>query len=130
MQMPGAMRAAGDPGCDNGSVPPTPDQQAQAARIARELAALGFALPGTLADRMTRCGHPGCRCHADPPQPHGPYHQWTRKKNGRTATKILTDEQLADYAPWFDNHKRLRELVAELEQLSLDIAGNDPRWNR
>jgi hypothetical protein len=66
------------------------------------------------------------RCRADPPQPHGPYHQWTRKKNGKTATRILTDDQLADYGPWFDNHKRLRELIAELEELSLAIAENDP----
>src|SRR5258705_395223 len=94
------------------------------------LADLAFALPGTVADRMTRCGYPGCRCRADPPQPHGPYHQWTRKKNGKTATRILTDDQLADYGPWFDNHKRLRELIAELEALSLAIAEADPRWNR
>jgi len=63
------------------------------------LASTGFALPGTLADRMTRCGHRGCRCRADPPRLHGPYHQWTRKKNGKTSTRILTDDQLADYAP-------------------------------
>ena len=123
-----------DPGCDNDTVSPTPAQQARAAAIAAEitarLAGLTFALPGTLADRMTRCGHPGCRCHADPPQLHGPYHQWTRKKNGRTSTRILTDDQLADYGPWFDNHRRLRELIAELEALSLDIADADPRWNR
>ena len=124
------MREMRDPGCDNGSVSPTPAQQAQAARIAAELAALGFALPGTLADRLTRCGHPGCRCHADPPQLHGPYHQWTRKKNGRTSTRILTDDQLADYGPWFDSHRRLRELITELEALSLAIAEADPRWNR
>ena len=109
---------------------PTPDQQAQAARIARELAALGFALPGTLADRMTRCGHANCRCRADLPRLHGPYHQWTRKKDGRTATRILTDDQLADYQPWFDNHRRLRQLITELEELSLAITDADPRWNR
>jgi hypothetical protein len=126
------MRDTRDFGCDNDSVSPTPAQQARAAAIAAEIARLagGFALPGTVADRHTRCGHPGCRCHADPPQLHGPYHQWTRKKNGKTATRILTDDQLADYAPWFDNHKRLRELITELEALSLDIAENDPRWNR
>jgi uncharacterized protein YjiS (DUF1127 family) len=128
------MREMRDPGCDNDSVSPTPAQQAQARRIAAEitarLAGLAFALPGTVADRMTRCGHPNCRCHADPPQLHGPYHQWTRKKNARTATRILSDEQLADYGPWFDNHKRLRELVAELEELSLAITEADPRWNR
>ena len=42
----------------------------------------------------------------------------------------LTEDQLADYGPWFDNHRRLRELITELEALSLAIAENDPRWNR
>ena len=128
------MRETPEPGCEKGSVSPTPAQQARAKAIAAEitarLAGLAFALPGTVADRMTRCGYPGCRCHADPPQLHGPYHQWTRKKDGRTSTRILSDDQLADYGPWFDNHKRLRELIAELEALSLAIAENDPRWNR
>ena len=128
------MRDVGDPGCDNDSVSPTPAQQARAAAITAEITArladLAYALPGTVADRLTRCGHPGCRCHADPPQLHGPYHQWTRKKNGRTSTRILSDEQLADYGPWFDNRRRLRELIAELETLSLAITEADPRWNR
>jgi hypothetical protein len=127
------MRDQADSRCHNGNVSPTPAQQARAAALAAEIAALaaaGFALPGTLADRMTRCGRPNCRCHADPPRLHGPYHQWTRKKDGKTATRILTDDQLADYQPWFDNHKRLRELITELEELSLEIAENDPRWNR
>ena len=127
------MRVTADPRCDNEGVSPTPAQQARASAIAAEIAALaaaGFALPGTLADRMTRCGRPNCGCHADPPRLHGPYHQWTRKKDGKTATRILTDDQLADYRPWFDNHRRLRELVAELEALSLAITETDPRWNR
>ena len=128
------MRETKEAGCDNGSVSPTPAQQAKAARLAAEIAArladLSYALPGTVADRMTRCGYANCRCHADPPRLHGPYHQWTRKKDGRTSTRILTDDQLADYQPWFDNHRRLRALIAELEALSLDIAEADPRWNR
>ena len=128
------MRGVRDLGCDNESVSPTPAQQARAAAITAEITArladLTYALPGTVADRLTRCGHPGCRCHADPPQPHGPYHQWTRKKDGKTATRILTDDQLADYQPWFDNQRCLRELITELEALSQEIADNDPRWNR
>ena len=128
------MHEMPEPGCDNDTVSPTPAQHARAAAIAAEitarLAAVNFALPGTLADRMTRCGHANCRCHASPPQLHGPYHQWTRKKNGKTATRILTDDQAADYRLWFDNHRRLRELIAELEELSLAIAEADPRWNR
>ena len=123
-----------DPGCDNKHVSPTPDQQARAEAIAAEitarLAGLAYALPGTVADRMTRCGYPGCRCRADPPQLHGPYHQWTRKIAGKTVTRILTDDQLADYQPWFDNQRRLRDLITELEALSLVITEADPRWNR
>ena len=128
------MRRITDFRCDNDNVSPSRAQRARARRIAAEITArladVTFALPGTLADRMTRCGHPGCRCHADPPRLHGPYHQWTRKKDGKTSTRILTDDQLADYGPWFDNHRRLRELLAELEELSLAIADADPRWDR
>jgi hypothetical protein len=64
------VRQTRESGCDNENVSPTPAQRAQAARIAAELAGLastGLALPGTLADRMTRCGYANCRCHADPP---------------------------------------------------------------
>jgi len=122
-----------EPGCENGHVSPTPVQRARAARIAAQIAELtqaGFILPGTLTERMTRCGYARCRCHADPPQLHGPYHQWTRKINGKTVTRILTDDQLAYYQPWLDNQRRLRTLITELETLSQEIADNDPRWNR
>lgn len=40
------------------------------------------------------------------------------KVNGKTVTRILTDDQLVGYQPWFDNQYRLRELIAELETLS------------
>jgi hypothetical protein len=113
------------------SVPPTPDQQSRAQAIAAEitslLAACPYALPGTLATRKSRCGHRNCRCHADPPQLHGPYHKWTRKKKGTTVTRVLGDDQAADYAPWFANHKRIRQLLAELEDISTNITENDPR---
>ena len=126
------MRETRDPGCENKGVSPTPAQQAKAARLAAEIAArladLSYALPGTVADRMTRCGYANCRCHADPPRLHGPYHQWTRKKDGRTSTRILTDDQLADYGDWFDNQRRLRQLLHQLEELSLAIVEADPRW--
>jgi len=109
-------------------VSPTPAQRAQAAAIAAAIAEIGFALPGTLTDRPMRCGHPSCRCHADPPALHGPYHQWTRKVAGTTVTRFLSDDQLADYRDWFDNQRRLRQLLHQLEELSLAIVEADPRW--
>jgi hypothetical protein len=124
------MLRSGDPGCQDENVSPTRTQKAAAARIARELTRIGFILPGTLTERLTRCGKPNCHCHADPPVLHGPYHQWTRKAGGKTVTRLLSDDQLADYQDWFDNQRRLRALIAELEALSLAVTDNDPRWQR
>ena len=119
-----------DPPCDHENVSPARGQQARAECIAARLADIGFVLPGTLTERHVRCGKPNCRCHADPPVLHGPYHQWTRKAGGKTLTRLLSDDQLAGYQPWFDNQRRLRALIAELEALSLAIADADPRWPR
>ena len=102
-----------------------PAARAEADRIAHELAGLGFVLPGTVLRRQARCGKPTCRCHADPPRPHPPFHSWTRKVEGKTLTRRLTDDQ-----PWFDNARRLHALTTELEQLSLQVISHDPRWGR
>jgi uncharacterized protein DUF6788 len=103
------MAEVGDPGHQDQIVSPAPDQRAEARRIAAELArALArtdFVLPGSVIKRMTRCGHPNCHCHADPPLMHGPYHQWTRKVAGKTVTRLLTDAQLADYRPWLHSQR-------------------------
>jgi hypothetical protein len=104
---------------------PSPDQQAARDRIAAELAAAGFALPGTLTVRSHACGKPGCRCRADPPRLHGPYAEWTRKINGKTVTRRLSPAQLADYQPLFDNAKKIRALLAELQDLTLHVIEED-----
>ncbi len=101
--------------------PSSRDQAAQQG-IARRLGEAGFALPGTYLEYAHVCGKPNCRCGADPPRPHGPYHQWTRKVDGKTVTRRLTAEQARLYGPWFKEAQRLRSLLSELETLSLRIA--------
>ena len=105
---------------------PSPAQQAARRRIAAELAAAGFALPGTLTVRAYACGKPNCRCHGDPPALHGPYAEWTRKINGKTVTRRLTSDQLADWQPLFDNARKIRALLAELHDLTLEIVDAGP----
>ncbi|MGH9120205.1 MAG: DUF6788 family protein [Acidimicrobiales bacterium] len=107
---------------------PTKRQQARLKRISAELAALGPCLPGSVVVRTGRCGKPACSCHNDPPRLHGPFRSWTRKIAGKTATRLLTEEQLDAYQPLFDNHRRLKALVRELEELSLAIVERDPQW--
>jgi hypothetical protein len=105
----------------------SPAQHAARDKIAAELAAVGFALPGTLTIRAYACGKPNCRCHADPPRLHGPYAEWTRKIDGKTVTRRLTPAELADWQPLFGNAKKIRALLAELQDLTLGITGTSPR---
>jgi hypothetical protein len=101
---------------------PTAAQRAALATITAEIAAAaGPALPGTLTVRAYACGKPNCRCHADPPRLHGPYAEWTRKIGGTTVTRRLTRRELAEYQPLFDTAKKLRALLAELQDLTLQI---------
>jgi hypothetical protein len=96
--------------------------------IEAALSQIGFALPGSIVIRRTRCGKPRCACKADPPALHGPYIQWTRTVNGKTVTRQLTPAQYQAYAPWFDNARRLRALAAELEALSLQEMARAEGW--
>jgi len=107
--------------------------QAEARKIAAELAAIartGMVLPGSITERRTHCGHPSCRCHADPPRLHGPYWQWTRKIAARTICRWLSADQHHDYQAWIANDRRLRELLARLEALGAAALEADPRWQR
>jgi hypothetical protein len=95
-------------------------RRARIRQILREISQIGYALPGSIVTRTTACGKPVCRCKADPPQLHGPYVSWIRKAGGKPLTRKLTPDQEQRYRPWFDNARRLRELVTELENLSLE----------
>lgn len=106
------------------------EQQREQARIADELAQVGFVLPGNLSPRHLSCTHAGCHCHADPPVLHGPYWYWTRKVAGKTVSKMLSPEQAADYERLVANERRLRALVHELESIGLAIVAADTRTPR
>jgi uncharacterized protein DUF6788 len=107
-----------------------PGRRATAARrrLAAAVAVIDAALPGSVVVRHMRCGQPTCRCKADPPTLHGPYIQWTRAIGGKTVTRYLTPEQLERYQPWFDNARRLRELVRQLEAASLQALEVAEGW--
>jgi hypothetical protein len=105
-----------------------PPPEPRLADLRARLAAIDHVLPGTINTAMNRCGKPNCGCHADPPRLHGPYITWTRKVNGKTVTRRLTPEQLERYQPWFENNRRLRQLINELETLSLQTAEQAEGW--
>jgi hypothetical protein len=101
---------------------PDPDKRLWAATrqgLAEELGKIDGVLPGSVVVRRMRCGKAVCACKGDPPALHGPYTQWTRTVAGKTVTRFLSEDELARFQPWFDNARRLKELVAKLEIVSV-----------
>ena len=84
------------------------DYEQQYRELAAQLATIGLIHPGSVTRRYTRCATPGCKCHADPPEPHGPYYQWTAKVNGKTVTRRLSERDAELYQEWIDNDRRMR----------------------
>jgi len=91
-------------------------------QLAEQVAEIGFISSGSVTLRYTRCGTPGCRCHADPPQRHGPYYQWTTKPNGKTQTRRLTDTEATLYEEWIANDRRLRAVIKQMRELAAKAA--------
>lgn len=98
--------------------------------LADALAEIDGVLPGSVVVRSMRCGKPRCACREDPPSLHGPYIQWTRTVNGKTVTRYLTEEQIVRYRPWFDNARKLKDLVAKLEIASLAAVAQAEGWTK
>ena len=90
--------------------------------LAAQLAKVGFIASGTVIQRSTRCGTTGCRCHADPPQLHGPYWQWTTKIASKTVTRRLTDREAALYTEWTANNRQIRQLITQMHEISARAA--------
>lgn len=94
------------------------DHEAKLRRLATEISDIGFISPGSLVRRYTSCGNPNCRCRADPPQLHGPYWQWSRAVGGKTVTRRVSEEHVPLYQDWIANRRRLRQLMADMEDVS------------
>lgn len=91
-------------------------------QLARQILELGFVQQGTVVRRHTSCQTPGCRCHADPPRPHGPYWQWTRYASGKTITRRLDERQARIYQEWMANRRRLAEIISKMEMVGAQAA--------
>ena len=103
----------------------SPHATAKFEELKRQILKLGFVRPGSLVRRYMPCGNPSCRCMARPPRLHGPYYQWTYKVDGKTKTLRLSPQQALLCRQWARNHKRLKHLVRQMEQLSLKQTDRD-----
>ncbi|MCP4678786.1 MAG: hypothetical protein GY854_25525 [Deltaproteobacteria bacterium] len=87
-------------------------------KIKSEFEEIDFVLQGSVVERWKKCGKPACRCHKNPDEWHGPYHQWSWKSGGRTSSLSLSREQADLCREWVENNRRLEGIVKKLRSLS------------
>jgi hypothetical protein len=99
--------------------PPGADRYAHRfAELRRQLQDLDYFCKGTILVRRMKCGQPKCACHQDPAKRHGPYWEWTYKRNGKTVNLKLTPEAGPIYQEAAHHYHRLKSLLQRLETLS------------
>jgi hypothetical protein len=77
-------------------------------------------------DRYLGCLASGARCSHRGGQGFKSSSPNTRKIGGKTITRRLTDAELAAWQPLFDNARNMRALLAELQDLTLQIIEASP----
>ena len=90
-------------------------------------ARLGLCIPGSLIKGTTHYDYRrGGRTNTS--YLHGPYPSWIRKAGTGPSPTRSAPPQLERYRPLFDNTKRLRELIGELETLSAQAIEHAKGW--
>ncbi len=97
-------------------------------RLIQFLAQGHHVLPGSLVERSVRCGKANCRCHAEPPELHGPYLQWSYTRENKRFTRWLSGEQEERYRSRINAARTLRELVSNLERLEIQGVEREEGW--
>jgi hypothetical protein len=78
--------------------------------------------PGSLGEQYNVCGTPGCQCK-DPKKPrkHGPYYQLSYTWRGKSSTRFVRPERLAEMRRKVENYKHFRELVNAWVDLAVEL---------
>ena len=89
--------------------------------VKKELGKIGELRPGSLSRQYNVCGTPGCRCKADPPRKHGPYHQLSWARKGRNTSRFIRESHVVRVRKELRNYHRLRTLVDKWIDLSMEL---------
>ena len=78
----------------------------------------------TLVQAVVRCGKAGCRC------PKGGGHRTrflTFKWKGKTVSVYVPKDRLAEVKGWVREHKRIKALVREISELTMELMRAEER---
>jgi Family of unknown function (DUF6788) len=91
-------------------------------KITTALAQLGDLRFGSLSQQYNVCGRAGCRCKASPPIKHGPYHQLSFTRSGKSSTRFVRRGELTTVKQQMRNYERLRKLVDQWIKLGTELS--------
>ena len=94
----------------------------------KKLATSRPALAGSLVRFQRHCGKPGCHCRQGGPKHVG--HQISFKVAGKSRAVYVPQDLLEDVRLWIEEHRRLKRLLQEINQLTLALIRNHVRHRR
>lgn len=97
------------------------------ARI-KQLAPRGPVVAGTVSQIHKNCGRPSCHCLREGTL-HSAFH-FTCKVKNKTRTVYIPKDLLDEVRSWIEEHRRLRRLRQEIQQLTLALIRAHARHRR
>jgi hypothetical protein len=85
-------------------------------------------LAASFSSYSHRCSRPQCRCHRG-----GPLHtaqQLTCYQGGKTRSVYVPQELIPEVRAWIAQHRRLKQLIKEIHQLTLALVQSHVRHTR
>ena len=89
--------------------------------LQKKFTQIGYICCGSIMSLYRKCGKPKCGCKDDLEMRHGPYHIWTRKKNGKTVTRSLSKKQAEKCMKYMQNLKKMEKIIEEMKKVSIQI---------
>lgn len=81
----------------------------------------------SISEVKRTCGKPNCKCARG--EPHRA-HVLTYKVEGKTKTVHVPKDLLEDVQAWVKEHKRIKKIIQEVSQLSMEIIRNHVQASR
>jgi hypothetical protein len=95
----------------------------------KKLSPRGPILAASLNAYTHRCGRPTCRCHHGGPL-HAGQHVTFNGPGNKTRSVYVPKDLLPEVQAWIAEHRRLKQLLKEIQQLALALVRTHARHRR
>jgi hypothetical protein len=94
----------------------------------KKLGSVGPLVAASLCRRMVTCGNPNCKCARG--EKHESWCLTYKGKGNKTKTVHVPIDMVEEVRGWVEEHKRVKKLLKEVSQLSMEIIRNHVRSKR